>query len=157
MNEHTKGVRDSAANGVSGQRRRVRVLFGDWVGHFDLLFSRDFLGERLLSRYDFEVVRVASGDDVLREVETGTYDLIVLFLNNIIMPKDDHRDLLVSLVRKINQQCGKSILTLCGAWQDAAFAEEVRAAGADFFFLVPIDEHEWQAAIECCLGGSGET
>jgi len=156
MNEHTKGVRDSAANGVSGQRRRVRVLFGDWVGHFDLLFSRDFLGERLLSRYDFEVVRVASGDDVLREVETGTYDLIVLFLNNIIMPKDDHRDLLVSLVRKINQQCGKSILTLCGAWQDTAFAEEVTGAGADFLFFVPLDAQEWNAAIECCLGGSGE-
>jgi DNA-binding response OmpR family regulator len=156
MKEHTEGVGDSAANGVSGQRRRVRVLFGECLGDFDLLFSRDFLGERLLSRYDFEVVRVASGDDVLREVGTDTYDLIVLFLNNIIMPKDDPQDLLVSLVRMIKQQCGKPILTLCGAWQDTAFAEQVTAVGADFFFHIPCDAQEWNAAIECCLGGSGE-
>ena len=153
MKEHTEGVGDSAANGVSGPRRRVRVLFGESGGDFDCFFSRDFLGERLLSRYDFEVVRVASGDDVLREVETGTYDLIVLFLNNIIMPKDDPQDLLVSLVRMIKQQYGKPILTLCGAWQDTAFAEEVSAAGAAFFFGLPFDTQEWNAAIECCLAG----
>ena len=154
MKEHTEGVGDSAANGVSGPRRRVRVLFGESGGDFDCFFSRDFLGECLLPRYDFEVVRVASGADVLREAETGTYDLIVLFLNNIIMPKDDPRDLLVSLVRRIKQQCGKPILTLCGAWQDTAFGEEVTAAGAAFFFDVPFDAQEWKAAVESCLAGN---
>jgi len=158
MKEHTNSVRDSAANGMSGQRRRVRVLFGEWVGDFDFFFSKDFLREHLLSRYDFDVVRVASGADVLREAEKGTYDLIVLFLNNIIMPKDDRRDLVVSLVRRVKQQCGKSILTLCGGvWRDMAFAEEVRAAGADFFFRVPLDAEEWNEAIEFCLAGNSDS
>ena len=112
------------------------------------------MGERLLSRYDFEVVRAADGLEVLSEAETGTYDLIVLFLNNIIMPKGDSRDLIVNLVRRVKQQCGKPIITLCGAWRDTAFAEEVRAAGADFFFLVPFDAQEWSAAIECCLASN---
>jgi tetratricopeptide (TPR) repeat protein len=143
-------------NGVSGQRRRVRVLFGVRGGNFDFFFSKGFLREQLLSRYDFEVVRVASGADVLREVETGTYDLFVLFLNNIIMPDEGRHDLLVSLVRRIKQQCGKPIITLCSVWRDTVFTEEVRAAGIDFFFLVPFDAQEWNAAIERCLAGNSK-
>jgi len=154
MKEYKKGVRDSAANGMCGQRRRIRVLFGDWVGDFDLFFTEDLLGQRLLSIYEFEVVRVAHGTDVLHEAETGTYDLVVVFLNNIIIPKGDPRDLLVSLVRRVKQQCGKPIIALCGAWQDTDFAEEVTAAGAAFFFDVPFDAQEWKAAIESCLAGN---
>lgn len=153
MKEHTKGVRDSAANGASGQRRCVRVLYGECLGDLDCLLTEEFLHERLLSRYELEVVRVADGLDVLREAETGMYDLIVLFLNNIIMPKGDPRDLIVSLVLRVKQQCGKPIITLCGLWQDTTFAEEVRAVGAAFFFGLPFDTQEWSAAIECCLAG----
>jgi len=154
MKEHTEGVGDSAANGASGQRRRVRVLFGECLGDFDCFFTEDFLGERFASRYDLEVVRAVDGLEVLSEAETGTYDLIVLFLNNIIMPKGDPRNLIVGLVRRVKQQCGKPIITLCGLWEDTVFAEEVRAAGADFFFGLPFDTHEWTAAIECCLAGN---
>jgi tetratricopeptide (TPR) repeat protein len=129
------------------------VLYGQCDGDLDCLLTEEFLHERLLSRYALEVVRVADGADVLREAETGKYDLFVLFLNNIIMPKGGHRDLIVGLVRRVKQQCGKPIITLCGLRRDAAFAEEVTAAGADFFFLVPFDAQEWSAAIECCLAG----
>jgi DNA-binding response OmpR family regulator len=129
------------------------VLYGECGGDFQFLFTKDFLGERILSRYDLAVVWAPDGLGVLREAETGKYDLIVLFLNNIIMPKGDPRDLIVGLVRGVKQQCGKPIITLCGAWQDAAFAEEVKAAGADFFFGLPFDAEEWNAAIESCLAG----
>ncbi len=94
---------------------------------------------------EFKVIDVPSGEEALLEISTEAFDLLVA---DVRLPGISGLELLEKL-RGRNPDMAVIIVT---GIMDSATRREVADAGADFFFLKPIEQVDFLDAVERCLG-----
>jgi len=109
-----------------------KVLVAD-----DDAFIRKLLNE-FLSFYEYNVECVGSGEDALRLIETGHYDILI---TDYMMPGINGAE----LIRQIrNQNLSLPIIGISGSVDEKDFL----SAGANFFMPKPLELTELKYAIE---------
>jgi FixJ family two-component response regulator len=104
---------------------------------------------RLLKSHGYDVESFASGDDVLKAVQSTPPDCMLLDLH---MPRTTGFDVLGSM---LSMQLEVPIIVITGHDQPGN-AERARGLGAKDYLLKPLDESVLVEAIQrACLGASG--
>ena len=105
----------------------------------------------LLERYDFTVVAVASVDEVLIEINTRNYDVLISDLN---IHTDGDGYLVISAMRHVQPECRNFILTGYPAFESALLAIQHQI---DDMFVKPADIETLVSKIRQKLDGKTRT
>lgn len=106
---------------------------------------REVLRSAIETLEDFKVIDVPSGEEALLEISTETFDLLVA---DVRLPGISGLELLEKL-RGRNPDMAVIIVT---GTTDSNIRRQVADAGADFFFLKPIEPADFLDAVERSLG-----
>jgi CheY-like chemotaxis protein len=106
---------------------------------------REVLRSAIETLGDFKVIDVPSGEEALLEISTETFDLLVA---DVRLPGISGLELLEKL-RGRNPDMAVIIVT---GTMDANVRRQVADAGAEFFFLKPIEPADFLDAVERSLG-----
>ena len=123
-------------------------------------FLVDFLS-RLISevtgdRCDLKVSVTTYAEELLDLAKRHSFDLFVLFLNNIIfpdrnLPGENRVRRALSLVIHLKARYRKPIICLYGWPKDPSYGRQAELAGADFVFRAPCEKEPLKEAVEKCL------
>ncbi len=94
---------------------------------------------------DFEVIDVPSGEEAMLVLSSGTFDLLV---SDVRLPGITG----IELLRKLKKLKPDMHVILVTGLMEAHYRQEVADAGADAFFLKPIDTADFLDAVERTLG-----
>jgi hypothetical protein len=130
----------------------------------NVLISEEFLQEPIRQiiedvikgKWSLRAVTSTYADEIHRQSEETKFALFVLFLNNIIFPKDnfpsEHRFYkALRMVSQLKTRYKRPIIAFYGRPDGLEYGEKAKLAGADFVMRAPCGVSEIREAIEECL------
>ena len=116
----------------------------------------DIVKDLIEDKYDLKTTKTIYADELMKLTRHHTFDLYVLFLNNIIfpsvnLPAESRIKKALWLVTHLKAKYKKPIIGLYGWPNNLTFRRQAKKAGADFVFQVPCPIDSFKEAIEKCL------
>ncbi len=113
------------------------------------------LEEKAGNKYDFEFVAAFKASEILELAQIFKFDIFILYLNNIPFhldnfPVGSHLDSSLQLVTHLKTTYRRPVVAF-SSMSDLE-EEEVKRAGADFYFLTPYKVEDFLEALIICLG-----
>jgi hypothetical protein len=108
-------------------------------------------------KYPLQITETPFSRKLLEHAENNPVDIFIFVLNNMIIDEgvSDSAPLplrkALKLVSEVKAKYKKPVIAMAGWPSDPAFSEEVRKAGADYFFPLPFPGPEFQETINRCM------
>ena len=137
----------------SKNKRPVHVFISE---EFLAELFAELISEVTHDRYDPKVSVTTYADELLNLTKRHSFDLFVLFLNNIIfpdrnLPPENRLRQALSLVIHLKARYRKPIICLYGWPDNPSYGRQAMLAGADFVFGAPCKKEPLREAVEECL------
>ena len=131
------------------------------VGHQNELLVQSWMPffNSLLRGFEVKLKQASRFYELQNEVGGTTYDLYILFLDNILVPKaesvESMRTKILDLDAVIKTK-SQAPVAVCSNFDDAVLKDRVGFAGADFFFVVPVELEDLRPAVQTAVSISGK-
>lgn len=129
-------------------KREIRVLIGNFEPNFDHMLSV-IITKPLGGKYDLSVVTARDGDEVLKLAKKHSFDIFVLWLNNIIFRKrnftfEERIENVLQIIAQLRATYEKPVIAMSTLWaEDSPYVKRAKVAGVSCYLTLPFKPEEF--------------